>query len=259
MVGRGKCRKERNNIMSENKKSVAGLLETKRDDSMWQKYIVNNAPLIMAIFANFVVVVSDIRVYDVIYTLTLSWWKALGASLACAIPFMIWEIAWSYNHTTDSWRTVSLLMAGFAFGTSIILGVADYIGVSGMYTDYLLGGVVIATGIHTVIGFLYYYNDPDVARSRRKSQALGKMQDQELNAEVAKSLLENGRTVLSVIGQLEKEYDPEDVEKVLAILSGGRIDKPSRGKQGYKPANSYATETPKQELAKKENPQNRQS
>lgn len=216
--------------MSDNKKSVAGLLESKREDSFWQKWIVNNAPLIMAIFANFVVVVSDIRVYDVIYTLTLSWWKALAASLACAVPFMIWEIAWSYNHTTDSWRTVSLLMAGFAFGTSIVLGVADYIGVTGVYTDYLLGGVVIATGIHTVIGFLYYYNDPDVARSRRKAQALGKMQDQQLNAEVAKNLLESGRSVLNVIGQLEREYDPDDVARVLAILTAEKRDEPSRNK-----------------------------
>lgn len=248
--------------MNENKKSVAGLLESKHEDSFWQKWVVNNAPFIMAVFANFVVIVSDIRVYDVIYTLTQSWWKALGSSLACAVPFMIWEIAWSYNHTTDSWRTVSLLMAGFAFATSIVLGVADYIGVSGVYTSYLLGGVVVATGIHTVIGFLYYYNDPDVARARRKAQALGKMQDQELNAQVAKNLLESGRGVLNVIGQLERDFDPDDVARVLAILTAEKSGKPSQSRQ-FKPANNtannYAADTQKAELAKKENPQNRQS
>lgn len=211
------------------KKTVAGLFEDERE-SVWQKWVVGNAPTIVAIFANFVVIVSDIRAYDVIYQLTGSLWKALAASLACAAPFIIWEIAWQYNHTSDQWRTVSLLMAGLAFGTSLVLGVADYIVTDpdNVLAAWLLGGVVITTGLHTVVGFLYYYNDPDVARRRRKAQALGMMQDQQLNAEVAKTLLENGRGILGIIGQLEREFDPEDVEKILSMLRGKKSDMPRK-------------------------------
>lgn len=208
-------------------KKVSDLLREK-NDSWFKVNVAGNAPFLMAVFANFVVLVADYRVYDVIYQMTGSWWKALSASLACAVPFVLWEIGWQYNHTTENWRVISLLMAGLAFLTSIVLGVADFVGFTNEWADILLGGVVVLTGLHTVVGLLYYYNDPDVARARRKSQALAKMQDQEQNAEVAKNLLANGQGLLAVIEELEKRYGVDDVEKVLAILTGNKVeDKPN--------------------------------
>jgi len=202
-------------------KKVADLLHEKKSN-WFDVNIVGNAPFLMALFANAVVLFADYRVYDVMYTMTGSWWKALSASLACAVPFVLWEIGWQYNHTTDGWRVVSLCMAGLAFLTSIILGIADYVGFTADWADILLGGVVVLTGVHTVIGLLYYYNDPDVARRRRKAQANAKMLDQQLNAEVAGQLLANGSQLLTTIRQLEKEFGADDVEKVLAILNGGK-------------------------------------
>ena len=81
------------------KKKVSDLLLTEKDESWFQKQVVGNAPALMAFFANFVVIVADIRVYDVVFRLTGIWWKALFSSLACAVPFILWEIAWQYNHT----------------------------------------------------------------------------------------------------------------------------------------------------------------
>lgn len=209
-------------------KKVADLLQEK-NDNWFQNKVVGNAPLLMAVFANLVVLIADYRVYDVIFQMTGVWWKALSASLACAIPFLLWEIGWQYNHTTENWRFVSLAMAGLAFLTSIVLGIADYVGFTSEYAGLLLGGVVVLTGAHTVVGLLYYYNDPDVARVRRKAQANAKMQDQQLNAQVAADLLTNGNTLLDVIRQLESKYGVDDVEKVLAILNGKkREDKPER-------------------------------
>jgi hypothetical protein len=205
---------------------VSSLLQEEKQ-GWFQEKVVSNAPLIIGIFANLVVIVADIRAYDVIYNLTGSWWKALSASLACAVPFILWEIGWQYNHTTDAWRTWSLIMAGLAFATSIFLGVADFLNFTGEWTNILLGGVVILTGVHTVMGFLYYYNDPDVARRRHKAQALGMMLDQELNAEVASQLLESGTNLLSVIDALGKKYDPEDVETVMNILQGKKKTSPT--------------------------------
>lgn len=198
---------------------ISDLLQTE-EQNWFQKYVVSNAPSIIGIFANLVVIIADIRAYDVVYNLTGSWWKALSASLACAVPFILWEIGWQYNHTTDFWRKVSLVMAGLAFATSIFLGIADYLNFTGEWTNYLLGGVIVLTGIHTVFFLLYYYNDPDVARRRNKSRALGTMLDQQTNAEVARQLLEDGRNVLGVMKELEKEYDPDDVATVMAILQG---------------------------------------
>lgn len=212
-------------------KKVTDFLQD-NNGSWFEENIVSRAPIIVAIFANFVVVVADVRVYDVIFAMTASWWKALSASLACAIPFVMWEIAWQYNHTTDNWRTTSLLMAGLAFATSIVLGVADFIGLTGgNWADIFLASVVILTGIHTVVGFLYYYNDPDVARRRRKAQALAKMADNETNAEVARVLLEQGNSLLKIVSDLERNYSPDEVEAIMNILNGKRgKDKPSAAK-----------------------------
>jgi len=207
-------------------KKISDLLQA--DKPNWfQDNVISNAPSIIGGFANLVVIFADYRAYDVIYNLTGSWWKALSASLACAIPFILWEIGWQYNHTTDTWRTWSLYMAGLAFFTSLFLGVADYLNFTGEWTGLLLGGVVILTGVHTVVGFLYYYNDPDVARRRHKSQALGTMLDQETNAQVARQLLESGRGLLGVISELEKTFDPEDVEAVMNILQGKKKSSPA--------------------------------
>lgn len=224
------------------KKNVADLL-TDDKKSAWDS-VVENAPLIMAVFSNFIVIVADVRVYDVMYRLTGSWWKALLSSLACAIPFIIWEIAWQYNHTTEGWRFASLSMAGLAFATSLFLGVADYLQFTGAWTDWLLGGVVVATGVHGVVGLLYYYNDPDVARRRHKAQAEAMMLDQQENTAVTRGLLESGRTLLGLIEELEKQYSPDEVRRVLSIVSGKKPDKPKS-----RPANN----SPKMELARQFN------
>lgn len=208
-------------------KKITDLLNENKG-SWFEENVVNNAPVIVAIFANFVVIVADVRVYDVIYNITGSWWKALSASFACAVPFLMWEIAWQYNHTSDSWRTTSLGMAGLAFVTSLVLGVADFLNFQeGYWTNILLGGVIVLTGVHTIVGFLYYYNDPDVARKRRKAQALAKMLDNELNAEVAETLLMQGSNLLDIVGKLEGKYSPDEVEGILNILQGKKQTAPT--------------------------------
>lgn len=233
------------------KRKVSDLLQDQKVN-MFEEYIVGNAPTIMAVFANLVVIFADYRAFDVIYKMTGVWWQALAASLACAVPFILWEIAWQYNHTTENWRKASLFMAGLAFATSIVLGVADYLQfTAGYWSDLLLAGVVVLTGVHTVIGFLYYYNDPDVARRRRKAQALAAMQDQELNAEIAKGLLIRGDEVLRDMEQLKNKYDPEDVEAILNILRGKKAQpqdpRPRRNMTTIRPAmtaNAQETDFP---------------
>lgn len=227
-------------------KRVSDLLQEQKETSWFQEHVVSNAPAIIAIFANFVVIFADYRVYDVIYQLTGSWWKALASSLACAVPFLLWEIGWQYNHTSDNWRTCSLVMAGVAFLTSTVLGVADYVGMtSPEWVSFLLGSVVILTGIHTVVGFLYYYNDPDVARSRRKAQALGAMLDAQLNADVTEQLLREGEGLLASVNRLGQRYDPEEVEAIMNILRGKKQSGPKATRSSKKQMQrSFAQDVP---------------
>jgi len=220
-------------------KKVSDLLQSQNEEGWFERNVVSNAPLIMAVFANLMVIIADVRAFDVVYGLTLSWWKALSASAACAIPFLIWEIAWQYNSTTENWRKVSLVMAGIAFATSIFLGVADFLGFQGTWADFLLGSVVILTGLHTVVGMLYFYNDPDVARRRHKKQAMSKMLDQELNAQVATQLLESGNDLLSVISSLESKYGVDEVENIIRILRGDKQAKPTERVQKRQPPQQF--------------------
>ena len=213
-------------------KKISDLLQEEKEVGWFQENIVANAPAIIAVFANFVVIFADYRVYDVIYQLTGSWWKALASSLACAVPFLLWEIGWQYNATTEGWRRVSLVMAGIAFLTSIVLGIADYIGMTSMaWANLLLGSVVVLTGLHTVVGLLYYYNDPDVARKRRKNHALGAMLDAQLNAQVTEQLLQEGEGLLQFTQRLGQKYDPEEVETIMNILRGKRRRGPNVSKR----------------------------
>jgi len=221
--------------------TVADLISGEKSEESWfRRKIIANAPFVIVIFANFVVIFADVRAYHVVFQLTGIWWQALGASLACAIPFLLWEIGWQYNYTTDNWRRLSLLMAGLAFVTSIVLGIADYIGMSSIeWANLLLALVVLLTGVHTIMGFLYFYNDPDVARKRRKAQALAKMDDQRINAQVARQLLRDGRGLMDEIRKLEGEFTAEEVEQVMAILNNKklvrRISDNSRDKISDKP------------------------
>ena len=220
------------------------MLTDEQKDGWFETNIVANAPLIIGLFSNLVVIFADYRAYDVIYSLTGVWWKALAASLACAVPFILWEIGWQYNHTTENWRMTSLGMAGVAFATSIFLGVADYIGLtSPAWADFLLGSVVVLTGLHTVVGFLYYYNDPDVARRRMKAQALARAEAQRVNADMARGLLEDGRDILKTIDALKGEFSPDDVEAVLAILNGKLSRTIRSSRTGLSPSTAVLSRT----------------
>ncbi len=203
-----------------NDKKISSFLQSEESSWIdWIEDLTEYAPVLLAIFSNAAVIFADYRAFDVMYQMTGIWWKALSASLACAIPFILWEIAWQYSHVAKSWRTTSLLMAGVAFATSIILGIADYVGFTSDYADLLLGGVVVLTALHTVVGLLYFYNDPRVARKRKASKMMSQMQDQHLNAGVANALLEHGAYLLERLEQLNRQYDPEDVEDIIQLLS----------------------------------------
>lgn len=232
--------------MSDNNKTktISSILKESKDESWFEQYVVGNSPIIMAVFANFVVLIADYRVYDVIYQMTGTWWKALSASLACAVPFVLWEIAWQYNHTTEGWRITSLIMAGLAFVTSIVLGVADFVGIDQTWADALLAAVVVLTGIHTVTALLYVYNDPDVARRRRRKQAHARMLDSQQNAEEAERLLVDGSKLLGLIEGLEAKFGPDDVREIMALLKGVRIDTPRQQRQ-LKPAAAYQQTAPR--------------
>jgi hypothetical protein len=201
--------------------NIRGFLGNEKKSNGWfEDNVVANAPLIMGVFANLLVVAMSVRAFDVVFRLTGVWWKALFAALSSEIAFLLWEIGWRYNKTTDFWRKVSLVMAGVAFFTSLFLGVADYLNFTGFWANVLLVGVVGVMGVHTIVFLLYYYNDPDVLARRRKSQLEGKMMALRNASNQAKIVLGEGKELLEAIQALKRAYPPEDVRFVLKYLTG---------------------------------------
>jgi hypothetical protein len=49
-----------------------------------------------------------------------------------------------------------------------------------------------------------------------------------MNAQVAEALLQQGSNLLDIVGKLEKQYSPEEVEGVLNILQGKKKAQPTR-------------------------------
>jgi hypothetical protein len=222
--------------------NIRGFLENGKKSNGWfEDNIVANAPLIMGVFANLLVLAMSVRAFDVVFRLTGVWWKALFAALSSEVAFLLWEIGWRYNKTTDFWRKVSLVMAGLAFFTSLFLGVADYLNFTGFWANVLLVGVVGVMGVHTIVFLLYYYNDPDVLARRRKSQLEGKMQALRNASNQAKTVLGEGKELLEAIQALKRAYPPEDVRFVLKYLTGNDPD-------GFDDDSSKQPQTQKQQL-----------
>ena len=216
-------------------KSVLDMLNEK-EENLIEKYVISNMPIILMIFANLGIIVADYRAYDVLNILTGSSWKALMAVVfSCAVPFVLWELAWQYKFATDGWRTVALCMAFLSFGTSIIYGLADYVGAYdsngvNMMATVLIGGAVVLTGIHIVFALLYFYNDPNVAMKRLQTQALGKMATANTNAVLANTILAQAKDVNAAQRVLVDIYGEQEANNAMALLTGKKeIVNPTSG------------------------------
>lgn len=197
---------------------------SEQEEEGWvEKYIISNMPTFLLVFANIGVIVSDYRAIDVL-TMTLnSPWKAwLAVIFSCAIPFLMWEMAWQYKHTTDKWRGASLAMAGVSFATSVFYGVADYVNLSDVYanSDLLAVSAVILTGVHIVMALLYFYNDPQRAMKRRTAQMIARADNANSAALLANSLLANAQIVAQNRQVLEDTFGKKEADEILALLAG---------------------------------------
>jgi hypothetical protein len=211
----------------------------KKEGNFVQKYVISYMPVIMLVFANVGIILADIRAYDVLLRFTGVPWQALFAVLfSCAFPFILWELGWQYNKTTDNWRVFSLVMAFMAFATSVFFGVADYLGASfvirggngeDITSDALLILAVILTGVHTIGAILYAYNDPDAKAKRLLRANEAAMAQFASNAKMAQTLLEKAKTVGGDLDSLKNLYGENEVQTVMAALSGEKTSNPTGG------------------------------
>ena len=68
------------------RKNIAELLQDEEKEGWFERNIVSNAPAIVGIFSNIVVIVADYRAFDVIYNLTGIVWKALHPRMEGRLP-----------------------------------------------------------------------------------------------------------------------------------------------------------------------------
>lgn len=193
------------------------------DENFVERYIISNMPIILLVFANLGIIAADYRAYDVLLTLLGKPWKAaLAVAFSCAIPFVLWEMAWQYKYATTNWRRVSLGMAFLAFATSIVYGIADFVLVDGQTVNPVLltSGAVVLTGVHILFGILFFYNDPRIAMKRLQTQQIAKVQNANDAAILANALLANAQTVGKNLQTLYDLYGKEQADILISQLQG---------------------------------------
>lgn len=149
------------------KKGVFDIKKRREDIS---KY----APEISFWVASILIVLGEIRVYDVVYKLTSSVFLAVSALSVSGVLFFIWKNNWQYPIATDMQKNISLLGMIASLGIAIWIGGLDYYISSGLLPSNLNGGntiintLIYGTAANIVGLLLYWYRDPRVESIRAK-------------------------------------------------------------------------------------------
>jgi len=140
-----------------------------------------NAPTVAFWVASVMLVVFEVRVIDVVYTLTKSPLLAGSSLFATGFMFFIWKN--SFQYTLADSKQVTMASVGMAISllASSVFGGMDFFVKGGLVVDtgadkfgpveLLSWGIPILSVIHVVMLLLYWYLDPVVSAERKKQVA----------------------------------------------------------------------------------------
>lgn len=149
------------------KKGVFDIKKRREDIS---KY----APEISFWVASILIILGEVRVYDVVYRLTNSYFLASCALSVTGLLFFIWKNNWQYPIATDFQKNISLVGMIASLGVAVWIGGLDYYISSGILPSNLNGGntiintLIYGTAANIVGLLLYWYRDPRVESIRAK-------------------------------------------------------------------------------------------
>jgi hypothetical protein len=147
-----------------------GVFDIKKANESITKY----APEISFWVAAILILAGEIRVLDVVFTLTGSWFLAASALGVSGVMFFVWKNNWQYPIATTIQTNISLVGMVVSLGIAVWIGGLDYYVQAGILPANLdAPATVINSLIYGTVGnivslLLYWYKDPRVESIRAK-------------------------------------------------------------------------------------------
>jgi hypothetical protein len=204
--------------------------------------LIEHAPAIAIIIGNALLCLGEVRVYDYVFRYTGAEWKAALAVAGTLLPFIVWEILWQHKRATDFMVGLSLTGMVLSAGLGVVIGVSDFVLVSGAPVDggKLVGAVAFSMSAHALMLLLYFYNHPDIANARAKARTQDEFELARQQAAQATALLEIARANLGARQELNRQYGAGNVDRMLAKIKGERMPADTTNNQVH----SFASDEP---------------
>lgn len=217
------------------------------------KDLPNGAPAIVAIIADLVMLVAEIRVYEVGYKLTGVFWLAIGFVAISSIPFYLGQLAWLYNKANKAQRVTAIILIFMGLIVSAYYGLADFlmgqsVTVGNVQTDaidvstlYMLA--VVGTGTLIVLALFYMLVDDNIAMTIQHNRMLGRAKTAQKRNQLKRVMLAELKATRLAEKDLQNEF-PEDYAELQKHLSGKKQPKEPANTSQQKPPTPQWTPRP---------------
>lgn len=198
--------------------------------SLW---LQTNAPTLAFWVASIIIILFDLRVMDVVYTLTNgNWLLVIGSIFATGFMFFVWKN--SFQYTLASISQVRMATFGMAISllAAAIFGGMDYFVRGGLEVDLgeqvfdavdlVFWGIPVLSTIHVVMLLLYWYLDPVVTADRKRREADDDHQFAENEMKHASELLQRSTKLQSDFVEMVNKYGREAALMQVELLGMDR-------------------------------------
>lgn len=180
---------------------------------------------VVIIFVNVVGIaldaISAITVHNVTGGL---WYYAVLTFFAGAVPFLMWELAYTRPYANDIQRSVSVIGIITGVFSIIVIGIASGIAnVKGnvIAVDaelFIIVALVLLAVLHGVLGGIYFYSDDGIRAAQIASRTEARFRRKARNVALARTLLEMARGSVQSQRELADVFGNEAVQRILEIL-----------------------------------------
>jgi MFS family permease len=195
-----------------------------RDGKLDWSDLPGGAPAIVAGVIDVIMLVAEIRVYDVGHRLTNSVPLALGFVAVSSVPFYLGQVAYLYNQINRRQMAISIGMIAMGLFVSAYFGFSDYLlgttfalaqGLSFSVNAQSLYMVAVgATVLLILSGLAYALADDTIYQRIKETRLRSRAQIAANEMEIMEGLLADASTLLELEGALRSKYGDAEVDRL---------------------------------------------